>query len=148
MHLNTKFCSIAAVWPQFQCHVMTPAIRAPICGVRVDLKGRRWYQSECRPAFLFDFYTHYRPILHRSAIKHTTVGLKHRESSHGGVTSSPPRKLAHFFIVFNRCIFCFAGCIFVLHFIQLIVSALSLISTKTDVVQNFKTVGIRLLGTA
>ena len=38
-----------------------------LLGVRVDQVGRKWYQSKCRPIFLFDFCTHFRCILHRLA---------------------------------------------------------------------------------
>ena len=48
--LNTKFCSIPPLfWPQFQCQVMTPPIRPPILGIRVDLGDRTWHQSKYRP---------------------------------------------------------------------------------------------------
>ena len=41
----------------------------PVC-VRVDPGGRKWYQSN---TFLFDFYTHYTPILHRLATRHNVA---------------------------------------------------------------------------
>ena len=56
MPLNTNFCSICAVRPQFKCHVLTSQFDPPILGgwgVRVDLGGRKYYQSKSR---------HYIPI--------------------------------------------------------------------------------------
>ena len=44
---NTKFCS-AAIWLKFQCQIITQN-STPQFGVRVDLGGKKWYQSKCRP---------------------------------------------------------------------------------------------------
>ena len=45
-----------------------PPIRPPIWRVMVDLGNRKWY-----PTFLFDFYTHYRPI-HNAADRQAAMG--------------------------------------------------------------------------
>ena len=42
----------------------------------MDLGGRIWYHSKCRPTFPFDFYTHDRPILHRLATIHDAADRK------------------------------------------------------------------------
>ena len=40
-----SFAVSAAVWPTFQSKNVPP----PVCGVRVSLRGLKWYQSKCRP---------------------------------------------------------------------------------------------------
>ena len=32
----------------------------PVWGIRVNLGGQKWYQSNVVPTFLFDFYAHHR----------------------------------------------------------------------------------------
>ena len=49
------------------------SICTPVWGHMMDLGGRKWHRSNLvnvDPTFLFDFYTHYRPILHRLAAIH------------------------------------------------------------------------------
>ena len=41
-----RFALSAAVWPQFQCQVMNSQFD-PHLGGRMDLGGRKWYQSKC-----------------------------------------------------------------------------------------------------
>ena len=39
----------------------------------MDLGGRKWYQSKCRPHIPTDFCTHYTTILHRLATIHNAA---------------------------------------------------------------------------
>ena len=45
-------------------------INTKSCSVMVEIEGRKWHQLKCQPPFLFDFYTHHRPILHHLATIH------------------------------------------------------------------------------
>ena len=63
---NTILCIFNAYWVFFSFS-FSAENKKPRFGrslVRVDIGGRKLYQSKSRPPFLFDFYTHYRPILH------------------------------------------------------------------------------------
>ena len=54
-----SFSLSTAIYPEFQRKIMAPNLSPPICGYRIDIGSRIVH------TFLFDFYTHYMPNLHR-----------------------------------------------------------------------------------
>ena len=79
----TMFCSICHCLAAFPMSSYDPHWGG---GVRVDIEGRKWYQSKCCPTFLFDFCAHYKSILHRLATY--TTRQTHRAKAIGRLCCS------------------------------------------------------------
>jgi len=89
----------AAVWLQFRCQIMPHPQFDPLprLVVTVNLEDRNWYQCKCRPTFLFDFYTHIRPTLHRLVTIHNTPDIqtsgRQTERSEYATSAMPSNKM-------------------------------------------------------
>ena len=87
---NAPQCKVLLSLPPFdaqlKCQVITP-IRPPIWGVRVDIRVENRTNRNVLPTFLFDFCTHYWPILHHLASIHSAEDRQTDRGQEGQLTS-------------------------------------------------------------
>ena len=70
---NTKFCSIVVVWPEYQWQILAPNSTSRLGELGWTYGIENSTSRIVDPTFLFDSFTHYKPILHRLATMHNTA---------------------------------------------------------------------------
>ena len=73
MPLNTNFCSICRRLTTIKMSSYDTQFDPQFVGVRADLGVENGTNRNLVPIFLFDFYAHNRPILHRLATMHNAA---------------------------------------------------------------------------